>query len=123
MRRSEPSGTAALPFRARGPRRPWPRPGAEVALLVAGIVSLAVNLRVSITGLPPVFPELSSALHLSSASVAALAAVPVLCFAVFSGPAAPLSRRFGDERVLLAALALLAGGLLLRGAAPGSMLY
>ena len=90
---------------------------------MAGIVSLAVNLRVSITGLPPVFPELSSALHLSSASVAALAAVPVLCFAVFSGPAAPLSRRFGEERVLLAALALLAGGLVLRGAAPGSLLF
>jgi len=90
---------------------------------VAGIIVLAVNLRASISGLPPVFPELSSALHLSSASIAALAAVPVLCFAVFSGPAAPLSRRFGDERVLLAALALLAGGLLLRGAAPGSMLY
>jgi len=84
---------------------------------------LAVNLRASITSLPPVFPELSSALHLSSASIAALAAVPVLCFAVFSGPAAPLSRRFGEERVLMAALALLAGGLLLRGAAPGFLLY
>jgi CP family cyanate transporter-like MFS transporter len=90
---------------------------------VAGITVLAVNLRASITGLPPVFPELSSALHLSSASIAVLAAVPVLCFAVFSGPAAPLSRRFGEERVLLGALALLAGGLLLRGAAPGSLLF
>jgi MFS transporter, CP family, cyanate transporter len=90
---------------------------------VAGIIVLAVNLRASVAGLPPVFPELSSALHLSSASIATLAAVPVLCFAVFSGSAAPLSRRFGEERVLLAALALLAGGLLLRGAAPGSLLY
>jgi MFS transporter, CP family, cyanate transporter len=97
--------------------------GWESALLVAGITVLAVNLRASITGLPPVFPELSSALHLSSASIAVLAAVPVLCFAVFSGPAAPLSRRFGEERVLLGALALLAGGLLLRGAAPGSLLF
>jgi CP family cyanate transporter-like MFS transporter len=114
---------AGVPRRARGPRRPGPRPRRELALLVAGIVVLAVNLRASIAGLPPVFPELSSALHLSSASIAALAAVPVLCFAVFSGPAAPLSRRFGEERVLLAALALLAGGLLLRGAAPGSLLY
>ena len=90
---------------------------------MAGIAVLAVNLRASITGLPPVFPELSAALHLSAASVAALAAVPVLCFGLFSGPAAPLSRRFGEERVLLAALVLLAGGLLLRGAAPGSMLF
>jgi CP family cyanate transporter-like MFS transporter len=94
-----------------------------MALLVVGITVLAVNLRASITSLPPVFPELSAALHLSAASVAVLAAVPVLCFGVFSGPAAPLSRRFGEERVLLAALVLLAGGLLLRGAAPGSMLF
>jgi CP family cyanate transporter-like MFS transporter len=94
-----------------------------MALLVVGITMLAVNLRASITSLPPVFPELSAALRLSPASVALLAAVPVLCFGVFSGPAAPLSRRFGEERVLLAALLLLVGGLVLRGAAPGSMLF
>ena len=69
---------------------------------------LAVNLRAAITSLPPVFPELSAALHLSSASIAVLAAVPVLCFGLFSGVAAPLSRGFGEERVLLAALLLLA---------------
>jgi MFS transporter, CP family, cyanate transporter len=95
----------------------------EAALLVAGIMLLAVNLRTSITGLPPVFPELSAALHLSAASITVLAAVPVLCFAAFSALGAPLSRAFGEERVLLAALLLLAGGLLLRGAAPGSLLF
>ena len=92
-------------------------------MLTAGIMVLAINLRAAITSLPPVFPELSAALHLSSASVAALAAVPVLCFGLFSGVAAPLSRGFGEERVLLAALLLLAAGLLLRGAAPRSMLF
>jgi MFS transporter, CP family, cyanate transporter len=92
-------------------------------LLTVGIMVLAINLRAAITSLPPVFPELSAALHLSSASVAVLAAVPVLCFGLFSGVAAPLSRGFGEERVLLAALLLLAAGLLLRGAAPGSMLF
>jgi MFS transporter, CP family, cyanate transporter len=94
-----------------------------MALLVAGITVLAINLRASITSLPPVFPELSAALHLSGASIAVLAAVPVLCFGVVSGPAVPLSRRFGEERVLLAALLLLAAGLLLRGAAPGFLLF
>ena len=94
-----------------------------MTLLVVGIVVLAVNLRASITSLPPVFPELSAALHLSATSIAVLAAAPVLCFAVFSAPAAPLSRRFGEERVLLAALLLLTGGLLLRGAAPEPMLF
>src|SRR6516225_12304189 len=122
MRGSETSGMAGVPRRARG-RRHGPRPGRELALLVAGIIVLAVNLRAPITGLPPVFPELSAALHLSSASIAVLAAVPVLCFGLFSGVAAPLSRGLGEERVLLAALLLLAAGLLLRGAAPETMLF
>ena len=90
---------------------------------MVGILALALNLRAAITGLPPVFPELSAALNLSSATIAALAAVPVLCFGLFSGLGAPLSRRFGEERVLLVALLLLACGLLLRGAAPEVMLF
>ena len=84
---------------------------------------LAINLRAAITSLPPVFPELSAALRLSNGSITVLAAVPVICFGLFSGLGGPLSRRFGEERVLLAALVLLAGGLLLRGALPGSMLF
>lgn len=92
-------------------------------LLTAGIMVLAVNLRASITSLPPVFPELSAALHLSNDSITVLAAVPVICFGLFSGLGGPLSRSFGEERVLLAALLLLAAGLLLRGALPGSMLF
>jgi MFS transporter, CP family, cyanate transporter len=52
-----------------------------------------------------------------------LASVPVLCFGVFCVAAAPLSRRFGEERVLEVALAVLAAGLLLRGGLPGLMLY
>jgi MFS transporter, CP family, cyanate transporter len=113
----------------RAQRNPAPAAGtarrkrAELVLLAAGIMVLALNLRAAITSLPPVFPELSAALHLSSASVAVLAALPVLCFGLFSGFGAPLSRAVGEERVLLAALVLLAGGLLLRGALPGSMLY
>ena len=90
---------------------------------MAGIMVLAVNLRVSIASLPPVFPELAGALHLSTAAVALLAAAPVLCFGLFSGLAAPLSRKYGEERVLLAALLLLAGGLLLRAAVPAVMLF
>jgi len=46
----------------------------------------------------------------------------VLCFGVFCIVAAPLSRRFGEERVLEVALVLLVAGLLLRGGRPGVML-
>ena len=93
------------------------------ALLVIGILALALNLRSAITSLPPVFPELESALHISAATLALLAAIPVLCFGAFSGAAAPLSRRFGEERVLGAALLLLAVGLLLRGLSPTVLLF
>jgi CP family cyanate transporter-like MFS transporter len=95
----------------------------ERVLLVVGVAALGFNLRGAITSLPPVFPELSSRLQLSAAEVSVLAATPVICFAVFSGFAAWLSRRLGEERVLLGALVLLAAGLLLRGAAPGAMLF
>ena len=79
-------------------------------------------MRAAITSLPPIFPELHGALHLSAASQSVLAAIPVLCFGLFSGIAAPLSRAFGEERVLGVALVLLAAGLLLRGAAPSALL-
>jgi MFS transporter, CP family, cyanate transporter len=93
------------------------------AVLVVGILVLALNLRSMITGLPPIFPELESALGLSSASLAVLAAVPVLCFGVFSGSAAPISRRYGEERVLCAALVLLVVGLVARSLAPSALLF
>jgi len=93
------------------------------ALLVIGILLLGFNLRSAITSLPPVFPELQSALQLSGSDLAFLAAIPVLCFGVFSGVAAPLSRRFGEEWVLGVALLLLAAGLLLRGISPTALLF
>jgi len=95
----------------------------ERALLVIGVAALGFNLRTAITSLPPVFPELQDSLHLSTATISVLAATPVICFGVVSGFAAMLSRRHGEERVLLAALLALAAGLLLRAFAPGALLF
>ena len=95
----------------------------ERALLIVGVAALGFNLRGAITSLPPVFPELADSLGLSAAAISVLAATPVICFGVVSGFAASLSRRLGEERVLLAALIALMAGLLLRGAAPGAMLF
>jgi MFS transporter, CP family, cyanate transporter len=96
-------------------------PGA--ALLIAGAIVLGINMRAAITSLPPIFPELESALHLSAGTLSLLAAIPVLCFGVFSGAGAPLSRRFGEERVLGMAVVLLVAGLLLRGVSPPVLLF
>jgi MFS transporter, CP family, cyanate transporter len=99
-------------------RRPY-----QITLLVIAVAAAGVNLRAAITSLPPLFPDLQSRLHLSSAELSLLAATPVICFGVVSAFAAWLNRRFGEEPILLAALGLLTVGLLARGAAPGVMLF
>lgn len=114
------------PFRRRPARVRSARPLRSrrgVTFLIVGVIMLGLNMRAAITSLPPVFPELESALHISAATLSLLAAIPVLCFGVFSGAGAPLSRRFGEEWVLGIALVLLVAGLLLRGVAPAVLLF
>jgi MFS transporter, CP family, cyanate transporter len=95
----------------------------EATLLVVGVAALGFNLRGTIAGLPPLYPDLQSRLHLSSTAVSLLAATPVLCFGVVSGAAAPLGRRLGEERTLLLAMVVLTAGLLLRAVDPGALLF
>jgi MFS transporter, CP family, cyanate transporter len=95
----------------------------EQTLLVVGVIALGFNLRTAIASLPPIFPELESTLHLSTATISVLAATPVLCFGVVSGFAAALARRIGEERMLFAAIVALTVGLVVRAAAPGVALF
>jgi MFS transporter, CP family, cyanate transporter len=105
-------------YQAANGRRPY-----EIALLVVAMAAAGLNLRAAITSLPPLFPDLQAQLHLSSAMLSLLAATPVICFGVVSAFGAWLNRRYGEEAILLVALVLLTAGLLLRGAAPGIMLF
>jgi MFS transporter, CP family, cyanate transporter len=95
----------------------------QITLLIVAMAAAGLNLRTAITSLPPLFPDLQTQLHLSTAALSVLATTPVLCFGVVSAFAAGLNRRWGDERVLLVALVMLTAGLLLRGAAPSTMLF
>ncbi len=99
-------------------RRPY-----EIPLLVIAVAAAGLNLRTAITSLPPVFSDLQDRLHLSPAELSLLAATPVICFGVVSAFAARLNRRYGEEVTLLAALVLLTAGMLLRGGAPGALLF
>ena len=105
-------------FQAAGPRRRY-----EITLLVVAVAAAGLNLRTAVTSLPPLFPDMQTELHLSSATLSLLAATPVICFGVVSAFAAWLNRRYGEELILLVALILLTAGLLLRGVAPGVMLF
>jgi MFS transporter, CP family, cyanate transporter len=103
---------------AAGPRR-----SCQTTLLVIAVTAAGFNLRTAVTNLPPLFPDLQTQLHLSTAALSLLAATPVVCFGAAAAFAAWLNRRFGEEVVLLAALGVLTAGLLLRGVAPGIMLF
>ena len=105
-------------YQAARSRRPY-----EITLLVVAMAAAGLNLRTAITSLPPLFPDLQTQLHLSTATLSLLAATPVICFGVVSAFAAWLNRRYGEELILLLALILLTAGLLLRGVAPGVMLF
>ena len=112
-----PDQTVADDQPPRGPRR------YETALLIVAMAAAGFNLRIAISNLPPLFPDLASRLHLSTAELSLLGATPVLFFGIASAFAAWLNRRHGEERVLLVALGVLAAGLVLRGVAPGAMLF
>ena len=92
-------------------------------LLGLAVGAAGLNMRAPITSLPPLFPELSSRLQLSSATLSLLAATPVICFGLGAAFAPWLSRRFGEERVVAGGLVAATAGLLLRGVWPSAMLF
>lgn len=96
-------------------------PASRPALLILGILCIAMALRAPFTGVPPLIGLIRAELGLSSAAAGMLITLPLLAFAGVSLFAAGLARRFGLERTLFAAMLLVAGGIVVRtlGAAVG----
>lgn len=91
------------------------------ALALIGIVLIAFSLRSAVASLSPVIDHVAQDFPVSSAVLGLIGSAPPVCFAVF-GLLTPLfERRFGLERVTIAAIALMSLGLLLRGAAFDSI--
>ncbi|WP_241847537.1 CynX/NimT family MFS transporter [Streptomyces sp. CB02009] len=87
---------------------------ARPALLLTGIVLASLNMRAALASVAPLVGEISGAFGLSSTASSLVTSVPVLFLGVGALVAPWLGRRFGAERVLLAALLLLAVGILAR---------
>ncbi|WP_329582386.1 MFS transporter [Kitasatospora sp. NBC_01250] len=87
---------------------------AHPALLLTGIVLVALNMRACLAALSPMVGEIQHTFGLSATVSGLITTVPVL----FQGVGAPLTprltRRFGTERVVLGAVLLLGAGVLLR---------
>ncbi|MFJ9838886.1 CynX/NimT family MFS transporter [Kitasatospora sp. NPDC101155] len=96
---------APLPLRSRL---------AHPALLLTGIVLVALNMRACLAAISPMVGEIQRTFGLSTTASGLITTVPVL----FQGVGAPLTprltRRFGAERVVLGAVLVLGAGVLLR---------
>ncbi len=92
-------------------------------LLVAGIVLLALNLRACITAVGPLIPAIRGTTGLSNVLAGLLTALPLLAFGAISPLAPRLARRWGMEAMLLASLAGLVVGILLRSLPLLSLLF
>ncbi|GGO04334.1 MFS transporter [Microbispora rosea subsp. aerata] len=93
---------------------PKARGGSMAWLIAAGITLAALNLRTAVTSVGTVLDEVSAGLHMSGAMTGLLTTLPVMSFALFGALTPAMSRRVGEQRLLLAAIVLLAAGQALR---------
>lgn len=83
------------------------------ALLVLGLIAVALNMRPAIAGFGPLLGQIQSELHVSAATVSLLTTIPLLCWGALA-PLVPLltRRRSAETTVLLSTLMIALGSLL-----------
>lgn len=95
----------------------------RLGLVLVGILLIGANLRASITAVGPVLDDIRGDLDISAATASALISLPLIAFAIFS-PIAPLiAAKFGMERSIGAALALLSAAIIFRSVPWGPAIW
>lgn len=92
--------------------------GGGKALLVAGVLVIALNLRPSMAAVGPVAGMIREAMGLSSSVVGLLTTLPLIAFGTVSMATPLFTRRYGMAATMAGAMALLAAGIGMRSA-PG----
>ena len=108
----EPEPLAAPP----GPsgRRSTARGRLAAAVLPAGLLVVALNLRIGVASVGPVLTSIRADLGLSATAASLLTTIPVVAFGAFAFLAPWLTRRLGMHQLLGLAMAALALGIGLR---------
>lgn len=89
---------------------------------VIALVLIGLNLRAGITGASALLHDLQAVLGYGALVAAIIPSIPTLCFALAGAATSWLTGKLGVEKAILLSLALLAGGLLLRGIPATGML-
>lgn len=87
------------------------------ALAVAGIVLFAFSLRTAVASLSPVLGQISAEFEVSAVVIGLIGTTPPVCYALFGILTPGLERRFGLERIAVAAMLVAGLGLVLRALA------
>lgn len=93
---------------------PASRATLSMAAAIACVVLVALTLRPGIVSIGPLLPAIIGEFGLSHTQAALLTAIPTLLMGLLAAPVPWLSRRFGRDRVMLAALGLLTLSTLVR---------
>ncbi len=107
----------------RALRPPPVSPRVSAVLLAGGALLIAANLRPAITGVGPLIGEIRQATGMSATVAGLVTSLPLLVFGAVSPLAAQLAHKFGIERALLGALAVLIVGMVLRSLGPVSAIF
>jgi CP family cyanate transporter-like MFS transporter len=91
--------------------------GRAVAFL--GIVLIAANMRIAVTGISPITTQIAEDVPLSSVTLGLIGALPPIAFALMGLTAGRIARRIGLERFQLISIAVMIVGHLVRSLAPG----
>ena len=108
-----PSPAPAASARASG--TPLTKPRSAVVFGVIALVLIGLNLRAGITGASALLHDLQTVLGYGPLVAAFIPSIPTLCFALAGAGTSWLTGKLGVEKAILLSLAMLAGGLLLRG--------
>ncbi|MDM7990848.1 MFS transporter [Arthrobacter sp. zg-Y877] len=92
-------------------------------LVGIAVVLVAVNLRPGASSVGPVLAELQAGLGLDATAAGVLTALPGLTFAAVGALAVALSRKAGINGSIVLALAVVAGGLLIRSLVDSAVLF
>lgn len=97
--------------RTRTPHPAW--------LAIVAVLLLATNLRIAVSSVGALLPEIRVGVGLNGFQVGMLTSLPPFCFGLMglAGPA--VARRIGLHRTALGTVLAIAAGQLIRGAVPG----
>lgn len=91
------------------------------ALALLGIVLFAFSLRTAVASLSPVLGFIGADFAVSPAVIGLIGTAPPVCYAVFGLLTPQLERRFGLERLAVAAMAVAVVGMMWRGLAADAI--